>query len=404
MSKDRTYLETHPWLKFTLDLRPAPTRLWTMLGECQSKCAHLAVTPLEPGLATKLHTLYLAKGILATTAIEGNTLSEKEVLQHLEGKLKLPPSREYLKQEIDNILNECNRITNEIWQGIQPAFFPGVIKSLNKAVLDKLTLDEGVTPGRIRTGVVMVERYRGAPAEDCDYLLAKLCDWLNEEFKTKNSDEITFALLKAVIAHLYLAWIHPFGDGNGRTTRLVEFLILISAGIPAPACQLLSNHYNQTRTDYYRQLDMASKSGGDVLPFIMYAIQGFTDGLREQINMVNQYQINMIWENHVHKSFKDKNSESDQRKKHLVLDISEFAEPISMDKISELTPRLAKYYAQRTSRTLSRDINELLRMELIHFENNKISANKEKIFGFLPVKAKSVENEGQNLETPSLTQ
>jgi Fic family protein len=88
-----------------------------------------------------------------------------------------------------------------------------------------------------------------------------------------------YAILKAVVAHLYLAWIHPFGDGNGRTARLVEFQILLSSGVPSPAAHLLSNHYNQTRSEYYRQLDRASKSGGELAPFIEYGARGFVAGL-----------------------------------------------------------------------------------------------------------------------------
>ncbi|MBW2661693.1 MAG: Fic family protein, partial [Deltaproteobacteria bacterium] len=37
--------------------------------------------------------------------------------------------------------------------------------------------------------------------------------------------------------------MHPFGDGNGRTARLLEFEALLSSGVPAPSSQLLSNHY-----------------------------------------------------------------------------------------------------------------------------------------------------------------
>ena len=69
---------------FTADLRRAHTSLWLMLGECQSKCEHIAKVPLRPATAEMLYRLYVAKGALATTAIEGNTLSEEEVLQHLE--------------------------------------------------------------------------------------------------------------------------------------------------------------------------------------------------------------------------------------------------------------------------------------------------------------------------------
>ena len=62
-----------------------------------------------------------------------------------------------------------------------------------------------------------------------------------------------------------------------------SFYILIGAGLPQPACHLLSNHYNQTRSEYYRQLDRARQTDDGVLRFISYAIAGLVDGLNEQI-------------------------------------------------------------------------------------------------------------------------
>ena len=97
----RTFHETHPWITFELDLRRAGHTLWMLLGEAKSKCEQLSRVPLLPQVAQHLHRLFLAKGVLATTAIEGNTLSEEEVLQHLRGELNLPPSKEYLSREID---------------------------------------------------------------------------------------------------------------------------------------------------------------------------------------------------------------------------------------------------------------------------------------------------------------
>jgi len=79
----RTFERTHPWISFWIDLRQARPQLWLLLGEAASKCEHIAGVPLRPATAQSLHQLYLAKGALGTTAIEGNTLTEKQVLQHL---------------------------------------------------------------------------------------------------------------------------------------------------------------------------------------------------------------------------------------------------------------------------------------------------------------------------------
>jgi Fic family protein len=238
------------------------------LGEAQSKCEHIAGVPLQPSTSHELHQIYLAKGVLATTAIEGNTLTEEEVRQLVEGKLKVPPSKDYLKREAENITTAYNQIADRLLKGESADLTVPDIKNFNRLVLEGLPLEEGTEPGKIRRGSAVVGNYRGAPAEDCEYLLQRLCEWLNgEDFKKAENLATAFSLLKAIMAHLYLAWIHPFGDGNGRTARLVELQILVAAGIPKPAAHLFSNHYNQTRQEYYRQLDRASKSGGDVLPF-----------------------------------------------------------------------------------------------------------------------------------------
>ncbi len=391
---DGSLAKTHPWLTFTVNLRKAPTALWVALGECQSKCEHIAGTPLRPETAKRLYRIYLAKGVLATTAIEGNTLSEEEVLKHLEGKLDVLPSREYLVQEVDNIIDACNWITGRISRGEDLGLTRDLFARLNDMVLKNLTLPDEVEPGQIRQHQVGVARYRAPRAEDCSALLQRLLDWLNSEtFRPKPGMEIVYATIKAIMTHLYLAWIHPFGDGNGRTARLVEFLILITSGVPAPACQLLSNHYNQTRTEYYRQLDAASRSGGDVIPFMQYAVTGFVDGLREQIRHIKQQQLDVVWRNYVHETFKDRDGAADQRKKRLVLDLSEKTTPVPFNELVEVSPRVAFAYARKTRRTLLRDVGELIGVQLLVRTDEGFTANKQLITAFLPVCKGSVQEQ-----------
>jgi Fic family protein len=341
--------------------------------------------------ASELHRLYLAKGVLATTAIEGNTLSEEQVLQHLDGKLELPRSREYLKHEIDNVINACNKMLKEISSNAPPKLTRQRIVELNRMVLGNLALDEGVAAGEIRKTSVGVARYRGAPAEDCAHLLDRLSEWLNaKEFGDVEGREIAFAILKAILAHLYLAWIHPFGDGNGRTARLLEFQILICSGVPAPAAHLLSNHYNATRTEYYRQLDAASRSGGDIRGFVTYAAEGLKDGLIAQLATIREQQLNVAWENYVHDAFKNKRSTSDKRRRDLVLDLSKSSEPVAIGEVSKLSPGIASAYAGKSEKTLMRDVAALVEMDLLkRTKEGKVGVRREKILAFLPKRLQS---------------
>jgi len=390
----RTFEKTHPWITFRADLSRSEPALWLNFGEAASKCEHLAGVPLRPATADRLHQIYLAKGAAATTAIEGNTLSEAQVLQHIQGTLHLPPSMHYLQQEVDNIVRACNEIAGVI---VGPSEDPHLCAELlcryNRQVLEGLALDGDVKPGEVRAHSVVVGRiYRGAPPEDCAYLLERLCEWLNgKDFEqSEERYRIPFAILRAVLSHLYLAWIHPFGDGNGRTARLLEFHLLLSAGVPLPAAHLLSDHYNRTRAEYYRQLDQASKSGGEVLPFVRYAVQGFVDGLREQLQTVREQQWQVAWENYVHDVFRHgKSSETQKRRRDLVLDLSTRTEFVEVSQIDQLTPRLARAYAGSKERTLQRDLNAIEELGLIERRHGKVRAVREKILAFLPARAAS---------------
>ena len=390
MSETRTYRKTHPWINYQLDLRRVDYTLWFQLGEVQAKCEQVAGIPLLPDVEAHLLEVYLAKGASATTAIEGNTLSEEEALKLIKGELVLPPSRKFLGQEIRNVVNACNNIAVGVLSGDPGKTSVQGIKELNGLVLHDLPLKEGVVPQLIRRHDVGVGRCRGAPHQDCEYLLRELCSWLNSEnFLPDKNRRVAYGVLKALTAHLYVAWIHPFGDGNGRTARLVEYQLLLSCGLPSAAAHLLSNHYNLTRDEYYRQLDLSGRSGGDIFPFIKYALQGFVDGLNEQILTIEKHQLEALWMSYVHETFRNKVSVTGIRRRQLAVDLTEAPEPVPIVHLRYISPRIAEAYAGKTDRTIRRDVNALERMRLIRRSDEGVEINRERMMAFLsPVLAR----------------
>ncbi len=380
----RTYEQTHSWITFHLDLGEADYQTWMLLGEAQSKCKHLAGAPLLPVVAEQLQQVFLAKGVLATTAIEGNTLSEQEVLSFMKGELQLPPSKEYLGQEIDNVIQGCNVILNKVMSGQPTELTLESICEYNRLILQNLPLNEDVVPGVFRSHNIMVGTYRGAPPNDVEYLLERMCEWLNNQFRHPEGYEIAFGILKAIAAHIYIAWIHPFADGNGRTARLVELQFLLSVGIPAAAAHLLSNHYNQTRTDYYRQLERAHRTGGDILPFIKYAFQGFVDGLAEQIQLIQAQQVLVHWMNHIHELLGEGDATTTRRRK-LILDLSKQHKAVPVNEVRHISPRIAEAYAKRTDKTIQRDLRALEALDLIvrDIDAKTVRPKREKMYAFL---------------------
>ena len=383
----REYEKTHPWITFSIDLSRAPHTLWMELGECSSKIEHISRVPLVHESARDLYNVYLAKGVQGTTAIEGNTLSEEQVRQYIEGTLELPPSQEYLAQEVENIMTVINGIIEEVKSGKVDPLDSMRVRGMNYAVLDKLEPEDGSVPGEFREHSVLVGgRYRGAPAEDCEYLVDRLCKWLTEDIVAPDGQKFAYAIIRAVMAHLYVAWIHPFGDGNGRTARLLEFDILLQSGVPVPACQLLSSHYNATRVEYARQLDHASRSDGDAVPFLCYAVQGLVDGLRLQLEVVWEQHLDIVWTNYVYDGFRSETPVG-KRRRNLILDLSKQKEPVPLEDLTSISGRVADSYAGKTAQTLTRDIRLLINSHWMLRGDAGFVANKYSMLNFFPFRA-----------------
>lgn len=383
---DREYTRTHSFIDFRLDLSNPDPEFWMLLGEARSKIQHIAGSFLKPEMAFEMHQVYLAKGALGTTAIEGNTLSESEVRQLLEGELKLPPSQEYLAQAVDNIIEAYNNIKDGLLSGTPSPLTPEILADYNRSILRALPLEEGVVPGEIPTHSITVGRYRAAPRRDCEFLLEVFCDWLNGRTFEPPTEEhvVPWALLKAMMAHLYIAWIHPYGDGNGRTARLLELRILLEAGVPMTVAHLLSNHYNLTRDEYYRHLDAASSSQEGVLDFLRYALRGFVDGLHDQLKTIRDRQFADRWEQYIYEKFAGKDSGPERRRRELALAIARATEPVKRSAIRHIAPEVAERYATRTDKTISRDLMLLEIDGLIRRTSQGYTANRQILLGLLP--------------------
>lgn len=383
----RAFERTHPWLTFDLQTRRFSPRVWLALGEARSKCDHLAGVPLNPDVAIKLHQVFLAKGVHATAAIEGNTLTEQQVLARVEGRAPaVPPSQRYLATEIDNVISVANAIAGSVELGGDTRISPEQIQSYNREILKNLEHEDHVVPGEYRKTNVGVMDYAAPAWEDCPFLVETLCDWLNSSaFNSGDRDElIVNGIIKAIIAHLYIAWIHPFGDGNGRTARALEVRFLMEAGVPSSAGHLLSNHYNQTRSEYYRRLQEASKSGGDPTNFIAYAVHGLTDQLRAQLVAVRAQQWSAAWQNYIYGRFGTDKTLADKRQISLLLALSESDDPVPVNRLRRLTAELAEMYAKKTAKTLTRDVNRLVELGLATRDDRGVRARREIILAFLP--------------------
>jgi len=100
--------------------------------------------------------------------------------------------------------------------------------------------------------------YTPPPAYDVPIMMAELVDWLNHE-------RDVHPVLVSGIAQFQLVQIHPFLDGNGRTSRLLSTLCLYRAGYDFRRLFTISQYYDRDRTAFYRAIQGVRESGMDIV-------------------------------------------------------------------------------------------------------------------------------------------
>jgi Fic family protein len=328
----------------------------------------------------------LIKGAQSTTAIEGNTLSEGEIEEIIIGK-KLPKSKEYQEIEVKNVIETLNYLKTEIVENnFNELITSGLIKKIHHMIAKNLGIYLDAVPGKFRTDNRTVGSYHCPDYNDVEKLINNLTNWLKSEFHYPDEQKIYNVIVQAIVTHVYIEWIHPFGDGNGRTGRMIEFYILLRGGIPDIASHILSNYYNETRPEYYRQLDNA-RHKRDLTEFIDYALLGLSDGLQKTLEIIQKSLFEITWQKLIYDKFslrKDNiGREVFRRRRTLMLEIPLEIE-VSIEDISLLTPKIAKVYADKSNRTILRDLNELMELELIKKIGKKYKANIGLLKGYLP--------------------
>ncbi|MBB2894253.1 Fic family protein [Flexivirga oryzae] len=89
-----------------------------------------------------------------------------------------------------------------------------------------------------------------APPEGAAVILDKLGDWERFVHATDDLDP----LVRMALAHYQFEAVHPFHDGNGRTGRVINILMLIEAGLLDEPILYLSRAIIERKNDYYRLL------------------------------------------------------------------------------------------------------------------------------------------------------
>jgi Fic family protein len=113
----------------------------------------------------------------------------------------------------------------------------------------------------------------------------KLSQW--EDFLHADSGLDPLVVMAA--AHYQFEAIHPFSDGNGRTGRILNVLLLLEAGLLEQPVLYLSRFIIQNKDEYYRRL-LAVTSDGEWEPWILFMLQAVEKTSKQTLNMIGEIQ------------------------------------------------------------------------------------------------------------------
>ncbi|MBQ7683125.1 MAG: Fic family protein, partial [Bacteroidaceae bacterium] len=181
-----------------------------LVAEISAQIERFAIR-LEQADGLRLRKINRIKTIQSSLAIEGNTLSEDEISAIIDGKTVVAPLREI--QEVRNAIR-----TYELYPTLD-AFKEKDLLKAHGIMMQALIADAG----QYRHCGVGVYGGKGLvhlapPADRVPMLMADLFNWLR-----KSKDHL---LIRSCVFHYEFEFIHPFIDGNGRTGRLWQSLIL----------------------------------------------------------------------------------------------------------------------------------------------------------------------------------
>ncbi|MEN9464394.1 MAG: hypothetical protein RL217_575 [Pseudomonadota bacterium] len=201
--------------------------------------------PLPKAVVANLHENLVLNWTYHSNAIEGNTLTLQETKVALEG---ITIGGKTLREHFEAINHRDAILYVEELVKKQETLSEWHIKQLHSLVLKNIDQDNA---GQYRKVNVLIS---GATHTPPDFLLVPeqmqaMMAWYQNEAKQLHPVE------RAARLHGELVKIHPFTDGNGRTSRLVMNLALMQAGFPAALIQV-----NQ-RLAYYQALDKAHTTG-----------------------------------------------------------------------------------------------------------------------------------------------
>jgi Fic family protein len=255
------YLRPEGWMQYNR------TAILDELSSAKAAVLSLQTVPYQKRWVERLQKMELKREIAGTSRIEGAEFTTRELDSVMKEET---PDELYTRSQ----RQARSALTAYEWIKTVPRDRPvdqDLIRQIHRFIVTGAD-DDHCEPGVLRSSAQNVTfgnpAHRGVDGgEECAEVFAEFADAIQNEFRGHDP------LIQAIAAHFHLAAMHPFLDGNGRTARALEALLLTRAGLRVTTFIAMSNYYYDEKTAYLASL-AAVRQANDLTPFLRFALRG----------------------------------------------------------------------------------------------------------------------------------
>lgn len=235
-------------------------KILKFIGQIEASKEIIESAPLIPSFEKRFKSDAMARTIHHGTHIEGNDLTLSQTKRVLEGETIVGRDRDI--QEIINY-RDVMELIDELSQK-RGDYDIEMLKDIHKETVKRIVADEKA--GFLRkTKVVIKEEgtdkvvFQPPSPLEVPYMLEDFMHWLNSD-----ESKETHPILRAGIVHYVLVSIHPFVEGNGRTTRAFATLVLMKESYDIKRFFALEEHFDADPAGYYEAFAVTDSQADNI--------------------------------------------------------------------------------------------------------------------------------------------
>lgn len=271
-------------------------RVFQPLADAKAAVYALTTTPFQRAWVERLQEVQLKMEVAGTSRIEGAEFTEREL-------------ETALRESAGELLTRSQRqahaaVQTYRWIASLPADRPvtvDLVTDIHRRIVTGCD-DDHCEPGGLRPPdynvTFGVPPHRGADGgTSCQEAFHRFVDALAREFRAHDS------LIQSLAAHYHLAAMHPFQDGNGRTARALEALLLQRAGLRDSAFIAMSNYYYENKSKYLEALAAVRASDHDLTAFLVLGLEGIATQCRRLFSEIRREMQKALFRNTMYDLF-----------------------------------------------------------------------------------------------------